>query len=354
MDESTLKYSAMVQEALAYKQHSPIYRPTNYAVKKTPVPYYVTVKSDRRSLWVMFSVLATVFVLTSVVFLCFFAFKLYPFYENDEKVVVTDTNVPVVFLTGYPGSGTDLLRRILNSDPDMRCGEGDRTIPAFLEKQSYPDEYGAVVLRSDSGNSVTSDDSDNFKQNDLADYAASLAYVLEVLVAESQPSKSLCTTVLDVLKHVNFLQVILPKAKYLLVVRDGRAIAEAALSKEQKTNATEAIAHMERWNNAMSFLMTTCRLMGDQRCLAVYYEELVIRPDRVVSIVGNFLGLNLQTKPMDGPSDEVDLHSWRENTYLRNIHQSAASNVTWLNQLGYDIEGRVNYMKLKSKNLNPK
>lgn len=40
---------------------------------------------------------------------------------------------PLIFIGGHPRSGTTLLRAMLDSHPDVRCGEETRIIPRILQ-----------------------------------------------------------------------------------------------------------------------------------------------------------------------------------------------------------------------------
>ena len=48
---------------------------------------------------------------------------------------------------------------------------------------------------------------------------------------------------------------------------------------------------LERWNNVMTKMSGVCTEIGSDRCLVVYYEQLVLHPRRWMNIILEFLGI---------------------------------------------------------------
>lgn len=48
---------------------------------------------------------------------------------------------------------------------------------------------------------------------------------------------------------------------------------------------------LEQWNNSTREMLEQCQLIGRKRCRLIHYEQLVLRPQHVLSQVLNFLDL---------------------------------------------------------------
>lgn len=55
--------------------------------------------------------------------------------ENQRKYPYSRDS-PLVFIGGFPRSGTTLLRVLVDAHPDIRCGEETRVIPRLLGQKS--------------------------------------------------------------------------------------------------------------------------------------------------------------------------------------------------------------------------
>jgi protein-tyrosine sulfotransferase len=56
---------------------------------------------------------------------------------------------------------------------------------------------------------------------------------------------------------------------------------------------------MEKWNSAMELMFAQCRQVGPDRCMLVYYEQLVLHPKVWMERISGFLDL---------PWDDAVLH----------------------------------------------
>jgi protein-tyrosine sulfotransferase len=52
--------------------------------------------------------------------------------------------------------------------------------------------------------------------------------------------------------------------------------------------------HLRNWNSATEVMLTQCRLAGPNRCLIVYYEQLVMDPRFWLQHLTSFLDLPWQ------------------------------------------------------------
>jgi len=209
--------------------------------------------------------------------------------SSPDKLIQFRTDVPVVWIGGVPRSGTTLMRVALDAHPDIECGAETRVIPRMLSVH-------AAMERSDSETTYLEAAG---MTNDTIDRALA-AYILTVLTrhrATGVPSTSrpLCNKDPFTLRSMQRLVRLFPQSKFILMIRDGRAVADSIVSGHVTIRGFDVETHrgaLADWNRAMSTMFSQCMAVKVDRCLPVYYEQLVLEPREQLRRVLKFIGVD--------------------------------------------------------------
>jgi len=199
--------------------------------------------------------------------------------------------MPVVFIGGMPRSGTTLLRVMLDSHPDVRCGGETRVIPRLLNlRNSWLKAPFESQRLSEAG--ITPD---------VLDRAVG-EFMLEIIARHGRPAKRLCNKDPFTLKSAIYIKSLFPKAQFLFLIRDGRAVAHSIISRKVTISGFDTSSYrncLNKWDLATRSMHEQCKKLGPDVCHPVYYEQLVLHPERTLRDILNFLGL---------PWDDAVLH----------------------------------------------
>lgn len=204
--------------------------------------------------------------------------------EKPPIVIQNKTNLenrPLVFVGGVPRSGTTLARAMLDAHPDIRCGEETRVLPRIVAMRSKWDrserEHQRLLEAGLPG--------------DVLD-KATRAFVTTIIEGHGDPAKYLCNKDPLLLNYMTDLRRIYPKSKFLLMVRDGRAVAYSIVSRNVTITGVDSKNYMSAalfWNKVVTRMTTDCRLLGSQHCMQVFYEHLVANPKEWMEKILEFL-----------------------------------------------------------------
>jgi protein-tyrosine sulfotransferase len=78
------------------------------------------------------------------------------------------------------------------------------------------------------------------------------------------------------------------------MARDGRATVHSIISRKVTItgfNLQDYGESLKRWNKVIQKMFVQCQLLGSDKCLLVYYEQLVLHPEKVMRKVLKFLDI---------------------------------------------------------------
>uniref|UniRef100_A0A2P2ICB8 Protein-tyrosine sulfotransferase n=1 Tax=Hirondellea gigas TaxID=1518452 RepID=A0A2P2ICB8_9CRUS len=197
---------------------------------------------------------------------------------------------PLLFIGGMPRSGTTLMRAMLDAHYMVRCGEETRVVPRILQmRQQWKRSAKESMRLKEAG--VT---------DKVLDEAIS-SFILQVVVNHGVPSPRLCNKDPFTLKSAGYLSQLFPNAKFIFMIRDGRATVHSIISRKVTITGFDLSSYkqcLQRWNNAVSTMNQQCEELGPARCMALHYEELVLHPRSVMETVLEFFDLPWDDKVM--------------------------------------------------------
>lgn len=190
---------------------------------------------------------------------------------------------PITFVGGVPRSGTTLLRVMLDAHPDIRCGEETRVIPRIISMRSkwIKSEKEHRRLREA-----------GFTDDILDD--ATRAFVSHIIAANGPMAPHLCNKDPLVLNYMSDVVRLYPKAKFILMIRDGRAVAYSIVSRNVTITGVDSKNYVSAalfWNKVVQRMTTDCRHLGQHRCIQVQYEALVANPRHWMEQILKFLDI---------------------------------------------------------------
>ncbi|KAG6457249.1 protein-tyrosine sulfotransferase [Manduca sexta] len=227
--------------------------------------------------------------------------------RRDLAAPVEGRDLPLIFIGGVPRSGTTLMRAMLDAHGDVRCGQETRVVPRILQmRQHWARSQKESVRLEQAG--VSRAVLDN----------AIAAFCLEVIVRHGEPAPRLCNKDPLVLKMGTYVLELFPNAKFLFMVRDGRATVHSIITRKVTITGFDLTSYRQcltKWNHAVELMYQQCKSLGPTRCLMVRYESLVLWPRETLHRILAFLDL---------PWDEAVMHHER---YINQPNGVALSNV---------------------------
>lgn len=253
------------------------------------------------------------------------------------------------------------MRCMLDAHPLIRCGEETRLIPRML--------FFA--------NSPRPNDASSFEQSgitqDTFDSAVS-SFMLEIIVRHGKPAQNLCNKDPFVLKFSEYVTRLFPNSKFILMIRDARATVHSIISRKVGISGfrpNDYNGSFVQWNKLIEQMYSQCMVVGPTRCLPVYYEQLVLKPEKSMKTILKFLNISwsdavlnheqyigdeISLSKVEKSTDQVikpvnleALTSW-VNKIPENILDSLDSIAPMLKKLGYDTKSRLpNYGEADQK-----
>lgn len=199
---------------------------------------------------------------------------------DKDNSTISISSRQIVFVGGVPRSGTTLTRVMLDAHPEIRCGEETRVIPRIISMRSRWSKAEKEHQRLEAAG-VNDDTLDQ----------ATRAFVSEIILNHGAPAKYLCNKDPLVLNYMYDIIRMFPKAKFVLMVRDGRAVAYSIVSRNVTISGVDSKSYMSAalfWNKVVDRMIRDCKSIKE-KCLMVFYEKLVANPREWMGRILEFL-----------------------------------------------------------------
>ncbi|XP_028857631.1 protein-tyrosine sulfotransferase 1 isoform X1 [Denticeps clupeoides] len=253
--------------------------------------------------------------------------------QNLSSPFVYSKDMPLIFIGGVPRSGTTLMRAMLDAHPEVRCGEETRVIPRILAMKQMWSRSGREKMRLDEAG-VTDEVLDSAMQ----------AFLLEIIVKHGEPAAYLCNKDPFALKSLSYLAKIFPQAKFVLMIRDGRASVHSMISRKVTIAGFDLNSYRDcltKWNRAIETMYTQCLEVAD-KCLPVHYEQLVLHPEKWMRTLLKFLNIPwneavLHHEELIGKAGGVSLSKVERSTdqVIKPVNVEALSK--WVGKIPADV-----------------
>ncbi|CAH0554965.1 unnamed protein product [Brassicogethes aeneus] len=166
----------------------------------------------------------------------------------------------------------------------VACGQETRVIPRLLQLRFHWLKSEKESLRLEQA---------GITKNVLD--AAIAAFTLEIIAKHGEPAPRLCNKDPLTIKMGTYVIDLFPNAKFIFMVRDGRATAHSIITRKVTITGFDLTSYrqcMKKWNGAVEAMNNQCRELGSTRCLRVPYEQLVLHPKEWMEKVLKFLDLD--------------------------------------------------------------
>lgn len=94
------------------------------------------------------------------------------------------------------------------------------------------------------------------------------------------------------LLYVHRLNQHFPEARFVHIIRDGRAFANSMIAADWGPN--DVIDAAERWIYFIGLGMVAMNYLGENRIITVKYEDVVLKPEESMQSIARFLGIEFQ------------------------------------------------------------
>ncbi len=121
------------------------------------------------------------------------------------------------------------------------------------------------------------------------------AFLYEILSQHSKSADVFCDKDPFVLKYATYISTLFSNAKFLLLIRDARAVIHSVMTRNVTITGfshSDYRQNLKLWNKGIETMVKECTQAGSDKCLMVYYEGLVLQPKKTIENILKFLNLN--------------------------------------------------------------
>ncbi len=203
-------------------------------------------------------------------------------------------NNQLLFVCGFPSSGTDLVKNILNSHPQVYIN-GEFPLLPFLTTE-HVTNLGADALEVLIANLKELDIYSNFGSPDVAfpsgEYSLSEIYshMLNDKPVRWKGNKTPQNT-----ENIHKLKAIFPEAKFLVIIRDVR---DVTLSWRKKWGKNEFLC-ASKWDVRMRKGYRSLQDLNSDEYMVIKYEDVLTDLGAITSKICNFLSIDYDKRMLE-------------------------------------------------------
>lgn len=266
-----------------------------------------------------------------------------------------------IFVGGCGRSGTTLLGSMLGAHPDCVAAPESRFLSTVYEQlflSGGPIDAASAWprLRDHWGLRVWDIDPDRCDRVSVSGSYADLIDAAVMTYAE-KVGHSGATWWIDHtpgnVSRPTILRELFPDARFIHLVRDGRAVASSVLPLDWGPNTMPTAASW--WSERVTRGMAAEAIFDPDRAMRVRFEDLVVQPERTLQSICDMVGLEFTAHMVGGagfatprytvaqhqlvgsPPDKTRLTAWRDALSARQVDVFERRAWQQLRVLGYDV-----------------
>ncbi|WP_417486967.1 sulfotransferase family protein [Maricaulis sp.] len=210
----------------------------------------------------------------------------------------------LVFAGGCPRSGLTLLRRLLEPHRHVHCGPDTGLPPSIaMQWQNFARELGPLHAQDfDLG---------------AEDMRRTMADLLTGMIGaplDQPPVKVLVEKTSLNVAAFDPLGRLLPQARFIHLVRDGRDVANSLLARNWRDPQGRPFPHvsdpgaaLKYWTDLTGIGLAAERSLAS-RIIRIRYEDLATRPKATITDLMRFLGLKFEPAQLHYATRSIELH----------------------------------------------
>lgn len=265
-----------------------------------------------------------------------------------RRVYSYNRQLPLVFVTGTPASGLELMRMLLNRNPMIRCTKETEIIGDLIYRRHEWVHSKIERERLQHAGMF----------GDLIDDSVA-AFILETLLKQDKIANILCNKDPDVFFYARYIKKMFRNVKFILVVRDPRGTVDSLLKRGAHFSRSNFVNNFEEglssWNKIMDNYIKDCRFLGESVCKIVFYEKLVLNANKTVANVEKFLDIdrsyekifknltNINEKPIE--ISKRHLFKWQRRM-SNSLWNRIGDIVPNMQQFGYDFSEKLPFFSI--------
>jgi hypothetical protein len=224
-------------------------------------------------------------------------------YGAQQRIIDEMRQKSLFFVAGLPKSGTTWVKMTLNAHPDVSCtGEGHFIDSLAPKLQESLEKYNKLINYK---NRIALQRFASFPNIDGPNYRFLMASSILLMLAGTEKARRVGVVgekTPDNYLGLAALTELFPGAKFLFVARDPRDCAVSAWFHNMRLNPDGAL---QKFPNFAAFTPHVARMwvdavarweafvkMGAAHCSLVRYEDLAARPERELTRLFGFLGVD--------------------------------------------------------------
>lgn len=203
--------------------------------------------------------------------------------SDAESAADDDSHDDFIFVGGFGRSGTTLMRAILDAHPDLRCGPETKIL---LDIINWLDRTLNQNYRK-----ILHDANPNYQR--VLD-SSMRAFIRSFIFNYGDKARRYCVKDPILANHFDYLHYLFPRAKFLLMARDVRAVSYSYANRiitSERNNIDFYKETIVGWNRFMVNTVSMCRKELKSSCMLVFYENLVMNTEPYLREIVEFLGV---------------------------------------------------------------
>lgn len=207
-------------------------------------------------------------------------------------------NSNLVFICGFPSSGTDLLKNIMNAHSDVSISGEFPFLPKIAK--NYSSKIAALEVSKVIAELKELDVYDNFDNSslDTSQFGKKPEYLLSEIYASMLTNSTVTwkgNKTPQNTENIDILKALFPDAKFILIVRDIRDVCLSATKKWGKNKNLWAA----KWNQRMQKGYDLLNNLGTNEFLIIKYEDLLKDLECEAQKICSFLNVEYQSSMLN-------------------------------------------------------